>query len=337
MILFEIRLSSQILICHKRIHKKKSLLPFQNSSPIILQNIFKYLNLEDFSTIQIAYQKSKSSILQKQFLKISKTFFKKTLDHKMIFEFSINSENLSPTKETKIFNSFLKPKPIQFSNFINHVMIYHEFRFISYIDESFSIEQKIKNTKIYKPMTNIQNLPVPLNKLDELSNNSHFSDCLRLFSKFFLNLAFERDHQLYTLFKNRQISTLDYSIAIDSDNTTYFVSLDKTYVVRFTGPIFFFYHIPSGKGYSYSWLSWYLYTNPKEIFSYATVTQIGEFLPSCHHPKVKQINFEKKIKNCVVSKEDEISIRFQLLYRDSKSLLGYSWRYADHLWMDLYL
>merc|ERR1712059_227467 len=107
-ILFGIGLSCKSYKTTQTYMKKKSLLPFQNSSPIILQNIFKYLNLEDFSTIQIAYQKSKSSILQKQFLKISKTFFKKTLDHKMIFEFSINSENLSPTKETTFLNSFLK-------------------------------------------------------------------------------------------------------------------------------------------------------------------------------------------------------------------------------------
>jgi len=79
-ILFEIGLSSSHILKKTQTYmkKKQSLLPFQDSSPIILQNIFKYLNLEDFSTIQIAYQKSKSSILHKQFLKISKTFFKKT-------------------------------------------------------------------------------------------------------------------------------------------------------------------------------------------------------------------------------------------------------------------
>jgi len=258
MILFEIRLSCKILICQKHTHKNKSLLPFQNLSPIILQNIFKYLNLEDFSTIQIAYQKSKSSTLQKQFLKISKIFLKKTLDHKLIFEFSI-----SPTKETKFFNSFLKTKPIKFSNFINHILIYHEFRFISYIDESFSIEQKIKHTNDYNPIANIQNLPAPVNKLNELKN-PYFVRFVKDFSKFILNLALERDHRLYTLFKNAQISILDYSLAIDSENTTYFVSLDKTYVVRFTGPMFFFYHIPTGQGYSDSWLSWFLFTNPKK-------------------------------------------------------------------------
>merc|ERR1712059_208285 len=97
-ILFGIGLSCKSYKTTQTYMKKKSLLPFQNSSPIILQNIFKYLNLEDFSTIQIAYQKSKSLILQKQFLKISKTFSKKTLYGDIIFEF-INFENLSPTKQ----------------------------------------------------------------------------------------------------------------------------------------------------------------------------------------------------------------------------------------------
>jgi len=132
MIIFNIGSSCKSFKTTRTHTQKKSLLPFQNSSPIILQNIFKYLNLEDFYIIQIAYQKSKSPIIQKQFFKISKTFFKKTLHHKMIFEFTINSENLSPTKQTKFLNSFLKPRPIQFSNFINHIMFYHEFRFISY-------------------------------------------------------------------------------------------------------------------------------------------------------------------------------------------------------------
>jgi len=335
-ILFEIRLSSKMLICHKHTHKKKSLLPFQNSSPFILQNIFKYLNLEDFSTIQIAYQKSKSSTLQKQFLKISKNFFKKILGHKMVFEFSINSEKLSPTKETKFFNSFLKPNPIKFSNFINHVMIYHEFRFISYIDESFSIEQKVKNTKNYKSMTNIPNLPVPVNKLDELKN-PYFVRFVRDFSKFVLNLALVRDGRLYTLFKNAQISVLDYSIAINSENTTYFVSWDKTCVVRFTGPMFFFYHIPTGQGYSDSWLSWFGFTNPKNILGSEPVTQFGEFLPSYHHPKIKQIIFEKKIKNSVVSKGDKVSIKFQLFCQyGPKSPVDYSPRFADNLYIHLY-
>jgi len=79
MILFEIGVSSSHIFTQTYMKKKQSLLPFQDASPIILQNIFKYLNLEDFSTILIAYQKSKSSILHKQFLKISKTFFQENI------------------------------------------------------------------------------------------------------------------------------------------------------------------------------------------------------------------------------------------------------------------
>jgi len=170
---------------YTHIKKQQPLFPFQNSSPIILQNIFKYLNLEDFSSIQIAYEKSKSSILQKQFLKFSKTFSKKTLNDEDIFEFT--EENISSTKQTNCFNFFWKPEePIKFSNFIDHVMIYYEFRLISYIDGSFSIEIKNKNATHYISST-VQHLLIPQNKLKSL-DVLHF---LKTSSKQFLNFALD--------------------------------------------------------------------------------------------------------------------------------------------------
>merc|ERR1712034_214582 len=320
--------------------KKHSLLPFQNSSPIILQNIFKYLNLEDFSKIQLAYQKSKSLILQKQFLKISKTFSKKTLHHEKVFEFTtgINSENLSPTKETKFLNSLLKSKLIKFSNFINHVMIYHEFRFISYIDGSFSIETKIENTKHYVPIScTIQTLTSRHKQAQCFTKNQDFLKFLRNASKQFLNISLEKDPRLFMLFENEQISFLDYSISINSNNT-YFVSFDKTYVVRFFDSNFFAYHIPTGRGYKFNWLSWKLLINPR-AFDFKPVTKIGEFLPSCHpHPKVKQMIFEK-IKNSEISEQKYgFFLKFQLnCTRGPNSPVDYSLYFADHVYMDLYV
>jgi len=260
MILFTTGFSSKFLPITAKQHthmKKQSLLPFQDASPNTLQNIFKYLNLEDFSNVEIAYQKSKSLILQKQFLKISKTFTKKALYDEIIFEFVIDEE-ISPTKQTNFFISFLKSKPIKFSNFINHVIIYHEFRFISYIDESFSIEMKDENKKQYIPIT-IENLFhtfrfVPNNK-DELLKFLRLSNFLKSSSKQFLNFALDKEHKIYILFKSAQISILDQSVSIYSGNISYFVSSDKTYVVRFFDSKFFVYHIPTGKGFLFKNLS----------------------------------------------------------------------------------
>jgi hypothetical protein len=328
MILFGIGLSSSQIFTKTQTHMKKnqSLLPFQNSSPIILQNIFKYLNLEDFSTIQIAYQKSKSSILQKQFLKISRTFFKKTLHDKIIFEFT-----LSPTKEIKFLNFFLKTNPIQFSNFINHVLIYHEFRFISYYDGSFSIEQKINNAKNYELIT-LQNLS-DSEKYYEVQK-PHIKNILRNASKQFLNFALDKAPQLYMLFKNAQISILNYKISIESENNTYFVSLDKTYVIRFFNSNFFVYHIPMGIKFSFECISWSYSIAP----DFETLPEFGIFLPSCHNPKMKQIILKKKIKNGKVSEQENFSIEFQLKYQRGPDIpVDYPMCLTDNLYMDLYL
>jgi len=305
MIFFETRFSSSFSknTTNKpqtQIKKQSSGLPFQNSSPLILQNIFKYLNLEDFATIQSAYQKSKSPILHKQFLKISKTFSMKTLQHKLIFEFTINSENLSPTKYY-----FFKPKPIQFSNFIQHVMIYHEFRFISYIDESFSIENKLKNTKQYMPIT-FENSPIA-----ETNENPHFVTFLGNFTNHFLYFAIQMNDRLRTLFINEKISLLDYRFSINPEETTYFVSLDKTCVIRFLAPNIFFHHIPTGKVYKAGHVAWELFVNINVIkkLKFEPLKHFGEFLPSCYHPKVKQTIFEKKTKN---GEQDKVCIQFKL-------------------------
>jgi len=249
----------------------------------------------------------------------------------MIFEFTL----ISPTKEIKFLNFFLKPKPFQFSNFINHVMIYHDFRFISYVDGSFSIEQKINNTNHYKPLTT-QNLT--LSERNYVLQKPHVKNILVNVSKQFLMLALARDHKLYMLFKNAQISSLDYSVSIDSENTVYFISLDKTYVVRFFASIFFVYHIPTGNVFATTRLSWQISTNPRMQFDFNPVTQIGEFLPSCHHLKVKQVIFEKNIKNNVVSEQNNISIQFQLnCKRGPCSSIDYCMCFAEHVYMDLYI
>jgi len=248
----------------------------------------------------------------------------------MIFEFTLNSDNLSPTKETKFLNFFLKPKAIQFSNFINHVMIYHEFRFISYIDGSFSIEQKI-NTKRYKVIT-IQKVPITENKRE--LQKPHILNFLKNASKQFLNFALEEDEKLYMLFKNAQISILDYRISIDSKNTPYFVSSDKTYVVRFFGKYIYLYDILTGKEYTFTSIFWDLKLDPRIQFDFKTITQIGEFLPSCHHPKVKQTIFKKKIKNNVVN----FSLKFQCTcMRGPNRPADYSLYLPDNLHMDLYI
>jgi hypothetical protein len=67
-------------------------------------------------------------------------------------------------------------------------MIYHEFRFISYIDKSFSIEKKMKNTKRYIPIT-IQNFPTP-----KLGNqNLDFETFLENFTMQLLNFPLHMD------------------------------------------------------------------------------------------------------------------------------------------------
>jgi len=254
----------------------------------------------------------------------------------MVFEFStINSENLSPTKQTKFLNSFLKSKPIKFSNFINHIMVYHEFRFISYIDESFSIEKKLNNTKQqhYTPIT-IQNMPASENKR-ELDKHRNFLNFLTNVSKEFVNFALERDHRLNMLFKNAQISELKYTVTIDSENSgTYFISLDKNYLIRFCAPKFFVYHIPTGKGYSFSWISWGIFIDPRKKFEFQTFTEQGEFLPSCIHPRIKQMIFENKIKHKHKHKQ-ETQIQFRLNFqRGPKTPVHYSVCFANCLDID---
>merc|ERR1712034_296259 len=169
-------------------------------------------------------------------------------------------------------------------------------------------EKKINNTKHYKLIT-IQHLSISEKNYE--IQKPHVKNCLINASKQFFNYALERDHKLDMLFKNAQISSLDYSVSIDSENTTYFISSDKTYVFRFFGSNFFVYHMSTGKGFLMNWITWTFSTNPR-MHNFKQVTQIGEFLPSCHHLKVKQVIFEKKIKNNVVSKQDNISIRFHL-------------------------
>lgn len=86
-----------------------------------------------------------------------------------------------------------------------------------------------------------------------------------------------------------------------------------------------------------NWITWTFSTNPR-MHNFKQVTQIGEFLPSCHHLKVKQVIFEKKIKNNVVSKQDNISIRFHLNCEGlPKSPADYSMCFADNLYIDLYI
>jgi hypothetical protein len=334
MILFGTGLSCKLIKNTTKRHThitKQSLLPFQGASPNILQNIFKYLNLEDFSTIQIAYQKSKSLILQKQFLKISKTFSKKTLHGEIIFEF-INFENLSPTKQTKFFIFFAKP--IKFSNFINHVMIYHKFRFISYIDGSFSIELKNENSKHYIPST-VKNLLIPKN-CHKLLENPSFFNILKTSSKQFLNFALDRERSLYILFKNAQITISEQIVLIDSGSATYFVSLDKTYVVRFFDSNFFVYHIPTGKGFSFKGISKWkeILMNSSAKLDFEFFMQYGEFLPSCHHPNLKQMIFENTINGCKDEGNSSFSITFLLNDRKAKSIVSsfVAWDAPNYPW-----
>merc|ERR1712034_165087 len=76
----------------------------------------------------------------------------------------------------------------------------------------------------------------------------------------------------------------------------------------------------------------------KNILKFETVAQFGEFLPSCHHPKIKQIIFEKKIKNGVVSEKDKVSIKFDLFCQHGPTRpADHSPRFADNLYIHLYL
>merc|ERR1711925_69321 len=168
--------------------------------------------------------------------------------------------------------------------------------------------------------------------------NQQFLDFLTNSSTQFLNFALKRDQRLDTLFKNAQISTLKYTISIDSENSTYFISLDKTYVVRFFHKNFFVYHVPTGKRFSFSWISWSFCINPRKNLDYETVTQLGEFLPLCYHPKVKQTIFEKKIKNGVINKQDKVNIKFHLNCRRDGPIgpASHYLCFADNLYIDLY-
>jgi len=203
------------------------------------------------------------------------------------------------------------------------------------LTEVFLLNKKINNTKHYKPLT-IQNLT--LSERNYVLQSPHFEKILRKASKQFLMLAFEEDEKLYMLFKNAQISSLDYTVSIDSENIAYFISLDKTIVVRFFGKCIFVYHIPTGKVFLFESLSWTFITNPRIQFDFNPVTQIGEFLPSCHHLKVKQVIFEKNIKNNVVSEQNNISIQFQLnCKRGPCSPIDHCMCFAEHVYMDLYI
>jgi len=199
------------------------------------------------------------------------------------------------------------------------------------IDESFSIEQKINNTKHYIPIT-IQNMPVSENTR-ELKKHQNFLKFLTNASKEFVYFALERDHRLNTLFKNAQISKLEYSVIIDSENIgTYFISLDKKYVVRFCTPKFFLYHIPTGKGYSFRWISWGILIDPRKQFEFEPFTKHGEFISSCIHPKIKQMIFENTIKS---KHKQETLFQFRLNFeRGPKSPAHYSVCFANCLHMD---
>merc|ERR1711925_227 len=134
---------------------------------------------------------------------------------------------------------------------------------------------------------------------------------------------------------------LNYIVSIESENNTYFISSDKTYVVRFFASIFYVYHIPTGKVFLFESLSWAYKIHPGQTFEFKTLPEFGIFLPSCHNPKIKQMIFEKKFKNGKVSEQVPVSIQFQLHWQGGQEIPpNYKSNYlcfADNLYIDLYL
>lgn len=243
------------------------------------------------------YQKSKAL----QFLKLSKSFLKKKYTT-YIFEY-VNPDNLIPIKKSKpkeYLNSlknavksftFSKQNLIKRSKFIDHVIFYYKFRFISYIDGTFSIEKKMKHDLKYKSIS-LENL-YPLENLGFQISPNHF-----------LNFAVNSYKTIHIIFKSAEIRlflTESYlGIHIQACKTTCYVSRNKNYFVRYfeMNDSFTVYHIPTGTGFLFQGFDWKeILMNPGEDLDYEFFVQNGKLLTSCHHPKIQRMISQNKINN----------------------------------------
>jgi len=112
-------------------------------------------------------------------------------------------------------------------------------------------------------------------------------------------------------------------------------------VIRFFDSNVFVYYIPTGEGIFFKdrFLWEQILKSPIEKFDLVFFMQHGELLPSCHHPKLKQMIFENTIKSCEevsprVEENPTFSITFVLNGRKSKPIVSSpsGWNLSNHPW-----